>query len=112
MTFTASGTEVSTFEEYAAAAWPSLYRYAYLLAGNHSDAEDLAQQTLIKAHRAWSRVSSSDSPNAYVRRMITNTYLSRSVPRRAGSSCSRMHHPNRQPPLRRWTRSGWPCGRT
>jgi len=33
MIFTASGTEVSTFEEYAAAAWPSLYRYAYLLAG-------------------------------------------------------------------------------
>ena len=81
MSFTARGTEAPTFEDYAAAAWPSLYRYAYLLAGNHSDAEDVAQQTLIKAHRAWSRVTASDSPNAYVRRMLTNTYLSAKRPK-------------------------------
>ena len=31
-----------TFDEYADAVWPALYRYAYLLAGNHADAEDLA----------------------------------------------------------------------
>ena len=82
MSFTARGTEAPTFEEYAAAAWPSLYRYAYLLAGNHSDAEDVAQQTLIKAHRSWSRVTTSGSPNAYVRRMLTNTYLSERRPRK------------------------------
>jgi RNA polymerase sigma-70 factor (sigma-E family) len=81
MSFTTWGTDTPTFEEYAAAAWPSLYRYAYLLAGNHPDAEDVAQQTLIKAHRAWTRVASSDSPNAYVRRMLTNTYLSGKRPR-------------------------------
>ena len=38
-----STTDAPTFEEYAGTAWPSLYRYAYLLAGNHADAEDLAQ---------------------------------------------------------------------
>lgn len=76
MIFSATSTDAPTFEEYAAAAWPSLYRYAYLLAGNHVDAEDVAQQTLIKAHGAWSRVTSADSPNAYVRRILTNTYLS------------------------------------
>jgi RNA polymerase sigma-70 factor (sigma-E family) len=64
------------FEAYAAAAWPSLFRRAYLLAGNHADAEDLAQQTLIKVHGAWSRVSRSDVPDAYVRRILTNTFLS------------------------------------
>ena len=82
MSFTARGTETPTFEEYAAVAWPALYRYAYLLAGNHPDAEDVAQQTLIKAHQAWSRVTGSDSPNAYVRRMLTNTYLSGRRPRK------------------------------
>jgi RNA polymerase sigma-70 factor (sigma-E family) len=71
-----------TFEEYAAAAWPSLYRRAYLLTGNHADAEDLAQQTLIKSHGTWSRVSRLDSPNAYVRRILTNTFLSSKRPRR------------------------------
>ncbi len=68
--------EAPTFEEYAGAAWPSLYRYAYLLTGNHADAEDIAQQTLLKAYRSWSRVQGSDSPTAYLRRMLTNTYLS------------------------------------
>lgn len=70
-----------TFEEYAAAAWPSLYRQAYLLSGNHADAEDLAQQTLIKSHGAWPRVSRSESPNAYVRRILTNTFLSSKRPK-------------------------------
>jgi len=82
MSFTARGTEAPTFEEYAASAWPALYRYAYLLAGNHPDAEDVAQQTLIKAHQAWARVTASDSPNAYVRRMLTNTYLSGKRPKK------------------------------
>jgi RNA polymerase sigma-70 factor (sigma-E family) len=71
-----------TFEELAAAGWPALYRYAYLLAGNHADAEDLAQQTLLKAYRSWSRVTASDSPPAYLRRMLTNTYLSERRPKK------------------------------
>ena len=40
-------------------AWPSLYRYAYLLTGHHADAEDVAQQTLLQAYRSWHRVSAS-----------------------------------------------------
>ncbi len=79
--FTATRSDTPTFEEYAAAAWPSLYRSAYLLAGNHADSEDLAQQTLIKAHGAWAKVSASDSPNAYVRRILTNTFLSSKRPK-------------------------------
>jgi RNA polymerase sigma-70 factor (sigma-E family) len=78
---TIAHADAPTFEEYAAAAWPSLYRRAYLLNGNHADAEDLAQQTLIKIHGAWSRVSRADSPNAYVRRILTNTFLSSTRPK-------------------------------
>jgi RNA polymerase sigma-70 factor (sigma-E family) len=70
-----------TFEEYAATTWSSLYRRAYLLSGNHADAEDLAQQALIKAHGAWSRVSRAESPDAYVRRILTNTFLSMKRPK-------------------------------
>ncbi|MDP3893075.1 SigE family RNA polymerase sigma factor [Nocardioides sp.] len=70
-----------TFEEYAASAWPSLYRSAYLLAGNHADAEDLAQQTLLQAYRSWTKVSRADQPAAYVRRMMTNLYISERRPR-------------------------------
>lgn len=65
-----------SFEEYAAATWPSLYRRAYLLSGNHADAEDLAQETLVKVQAAWTRVSRAESSEAYVRRILTNTFLS------------------------------------
>lgn len=79
--FSETRTHAPSFEEYAAAAWSMLYRSAYLLAGNHADAEDLAQQTLIKAHAGWAKVSASDSSNAYVRRILTNTFLSSKRPR-------------------------------
>lgn len=77
-----TGADRLVYEEYAAIAWPSLYRYAYLLAGHHADAEDLAQQTLLKAYRSWSRVRAADSPEAYLRRILTNSYLSQRRPRR------------------------------
>lgn len=70
-----------TFEDYAAVAWPRLFRRAYLLAGNHADAEDLAQQTLIKVHGAWARVNRSDVPDAYVMRILANTFLSSKRPK-------------------------------
>jgi RNA polymerase sigma-70 factor (sigma-E family) len=69
------------FDEYAAAAWPGLYRSAYLLAGNHADAEDLAQQTLLQAYRSWARVRQADHPAAYLRRTLTNLYMSQRRPR-------------------------------
>lgn len=80
--FSATDTHLPSFEEYAAVSWSRLYRSAYLLAGNHADAEDLAQQTLIKVHHAWDRVSASDSIDAYVRRILTNAFLSSRRPRR------------------------------
>jgi RNA polymerase sigma-70 factor (sigma-E family) len=76
-----SSPGTATFEAYAADAWPALYRYAYLLTGNHADAEDIAQQTWVKAYRSWSRVRGSDSPTAYLRRMLSNTYLSQRRPK-------------------------------
>jgi RNA polymerase sigma-70 factor (sigma-E family) len=83
MVHTAAGrVEAPTFEEYAVTAWPSLYRYAYLLTGNHADAEDVAQQTLVKAYGSWDRIGAADSPAAYLRRMLTNTYLSARRPRK------------------------------
>lgn len=72
-----------TFEEYAAGAWPALYRYAYLLTGHHADAEDLAQQTLLNAHRQWAKVVRADAPLAYLRRSLTNAFISSKRPQRA-----------------------------
>ena len=41
------------FEEFVAARSAALLRTAYLLTGNHHDAEDLVQTALIKAVPAW-----------------------------------------------------------
>ena len=79
--FSATATQAPSFEEYAVVSWSMLYRSAYLLAGNHADAEDLAQQTLMKAHASWAKVSASDSVHAYVRRILTNTFLSSRRPK-------------------------------
>jgi RNA polymerase sigma-70 factor (sigma-E family) len=39
-------------------------------------AEDLVQETMVKAYAQWRRVARADSPDLYVRRVLTNTYLS------------------------------------
>ncbi|MFL6156161.1 MAG: SigE family RNA polymerase sigma factor [Marmoricola sp.] len=73
---TERGAELPTYEEYVAERWSALYRTAYLLTGNHADAEDLAQTALVKAYLSWSRVAEAASPDAYVRRILTNAFIS------------------------------------
>ena len=75
-----ASTATPTYEEYVAARWSHLYRTAYLLTGAHADAEDLAQATLIKAYQSWAKVSAAASPDAYVRRILTNAFVSSKRP--------------------------------
>lgn len=60
------------FKEFVTARWSHLVRTAYLLTGDVHHAEDLTQTALVKAYRSWRRVSRSDRPEAYVRRMLVN----------------------------------------
>jgi RNA polymerase sigma-70 factor (sigma-E family) len=66
----------ASYEEYVAARWSALYRTAYLMTGNHADAEDLVQTALIKVYAAWGEVAAAASADAYVRRILANTFLS------------------------------------
>ncbi|GAA2854846.1 RNA polymerase subunit sigma-24 [Actinoplanes cyaneus] len=65
-----------TFEQFAMARLPSLLRYAVVLTGDRHLAQDVVQEVLARAHVKWRRISSADSPEAYVRRMVLNEYLS------------------------------------
>jgi RNA polymerase sigma-70 factor (sigma-E family) len=65
------------FRHFTAARWPGLVRTAYLLTGDLGHAEDLAQTTLIKAYRSWSRVRKVDDVDAYVRKILINANRSR-----------------------------------
>jgi RNA polymerase sigma-70 factor (sigma-E family) len=79
---TPTDTEAPTYDEYVAARWTALYRTAYLLTANHADAEDLAQTTLVKAYLSWAKVTAAASPDAYVRRILTNAFVSSRRPLR------------------------------
>jgi RNA polymerase sigma-70 factor (sigma-E family) len=61
-----------SFEVFVAARSSGLLRTAYLLTHDSQLAEDLLQTALAKAWRAWDRVG--DRPEAYVRRILVNTY--------------------------------------
>ncbi len=63
------------FEEYVALRGPALERYAFVLAGDPHQAQDLVQTALVKAYRHWRRVVRAEHPDAYVRRILTTSYL-------------------------------------
>ncbi|TCC63217.1 SigE family RNA polymerase sigma factor [Kribbella pittospori] len=65
-----------TFEEWARQGVPDLLRFATVLCGSGHLAEDLVQDTVIKAHRHWGRIQRAERPDAYLRRMVVNEYLS------------------------------------
>ncbi|GAB3934453.1 SigE family RNA polymerase sigma factor [Micromonospora vulcania] len=54
----------------------ALKRYAFLLCGNDSDAEDLVQDALVRAFTRPRR-DEIDNPEQYVRKAVLNLYLDR-----------------------------------
>ena len=64
-----------TYEEFADSRLPGLLRYALMLSGDRYVAEDLVQDTLVRVQLNWRRVSASDSPDGYVRRVLTNRFI-------------------------------------
>lgn len=64
------------YTEFVQAVWPSLYRTAYLLLGEHALAEDLVQSALAKTYGSWHRVRDLDAAPAYARTTMLNTAAS------------------------------------
>ena len=68
-------TGYADFEEFVVARRDALLRTAYLLTGNHHDAEDLVQSALIKVVPRWTRIQ--HRPEAYVRQVIARESVNR-----------------------------------
>jgi RNA polymerase sigma-70 factor (sigma-E family) len=64
------------FTDFVHAAWPALYRTAYLLVGDRGLAEDLVQTTLAKTYVSWGRVRDRGAAGVYARTVLVNTALS------------------------------------
>ena len=66
----------TTFAEFFLAEYQTLLRAMYLITGNRSDAEELAQEALVKACERWEQVGRMANPSGYVYRMALNAHRS------------------------------------
>src|SRR5690348_10033151 len=64
------------FTTYVAAHWPRLVRSAVLLGCTRAEAEDVVQSALERCLRRWRRVAAADDRDAYVHRVLINTFTS------------------------------------
>jgi RNA polymerase sigma-70 factor (ECF subfamily) len=72
---TGSGSQTSPFEELVLPLLPSLYNSAFWLSRSSASAEDLVQETLLKALRGFSMFESGTNFKAWIFRILKNTYL-------------------------------------
>ncbi|MEO7352604.1 MAG: SigE family RNA polymerase sigma factor [Marmoricola sp.] len=61
------------FSDFVQAAWPGLYRTAWLLVGDPGLAEDLVQTSLAKTYASWGRVRDLSAARGYARTVMVNT---------------------------------------
>ena len=63
------------FEQLALPLLPSLYSHAFWLCRNHAEAEDLVQETITKALRAFGSFQAGTHFKAWIFRILRNTFL-------------------------------------
>lgn len=76
-----AATDLGDFDAFFRIEYPRLVAIGRGLTGSHETACDLAQETLLRCHRSWSKVSRLDRPGAWARRVLIN--LARDVERSA-----------------------------
>ena len=65
-----------TFDEFTRLRLPGLARFAAMICVDRGLAEDVVQEVLLRVHGRWAEIDRLAHPDAYVRRMIVNEYLS------------------------------------
>ena len=68
--------DADEFAEFVASRQRQLQRAAWLLTGDWTAAEDLVQTALAKTWRHWRKVQAADDPDAYVHRVLVNSFAS------------------------------------
>jgi RNA polymerase sigma-70 factor (ECF subfamily) len=66
----------TTFEELAMPLFGSLYNFAHWLAQTREDAEDLVQETFVKALRGYGSFQPETNFRAWIFQILRNTFLS------------------------------------
>src|SRR6516162_1557306 len=65
----------ATFTDVAMEFMPGLYSAALRMTRNPSDAEDLVQETYLKAYRAYGSFQEGTNLKAWLYRILTNTFI-------------------------------------
>jgi RNA polymerase sigma-70 factor (sigma-E family) len=65
-------TSEASFAEFVRSQWRDLVRAAIFLGAGPHEAEDIAQQTLVRCYANWQRVTDATNRDAYVYRMLLN----------------------------------------
>src|SRR5271169_4546227 len=71
-----AGQPLAGFEELAMLLFDSLYNFARWLAHNSNDAEDLVQETYLKALRSFASFQPGTNFRAWIFQILRNTFLS------------------------------------
>jgi RNA polymerase sigma-70 factor (ECF subfamily) len=69
--------ELEEFERFFVRTSSLLVGQAFLLVGDLHEAQDLAQETLVRMWDRWPKVSKYDDPTAWARRVLHNLAVSR-----------------------------------
>jgi RNA polymerase sigma-70 factor (sigma-E family) len=65
-----------SFDHFVVNRMPAVLRFTGVLTGDRHLAEDIVQEVLLKTHKRWDTIVGLDQPEAYVRRMVVNEYIS------------------------------------
>jgi RNA polymerase sigma-70 factor (ECF subfamily) len=68
--------DLATFQDEALVYADALYGAALRMTRDRADAEDLLQETFLKAFRAYGRFEAGTNLRAWLFRILTNTYIS------------------------------------
>ena len=60
------------FEEFYRAEFPNLVRAMFLLVPDDDEAQELAQEAMVRVYERWNRVRSMERPGGYVYQVAVN----------------------------------------
>jgi RNA polymerase sigma factor (sigma-70 family) len=81
--FSQEDRSLARFEDLAMSQFDSLYNFARWLVQNQSDAEDLVQETYLKALHSYASFEPGTNFRAWIFKILKNTFL---------GSCSKLEH--------------------
>jgi len=77
LTQASAGADHAEFNREALPHMEILYNYGLRLTGNPDDADDLVQETFLKAYRFWDKYEQGTNIRAWLFRIMKNSYINR-----------------------------------